>query len=115
MEEINTLFSLGQDMSFADPNYYKQFQHHHHPLVQVFDPITFTFTFIQQNTFFIYLTFAMSAASVLFNVWLAGLLVFEYDKDNLILDQHTREKIPANKSSGGNKDDIFPNRDFNTD
>ena len=60
--------------------------HHHHPLVQQFDPITFILTFLQQNAFFIQLTMAMSVLSVLFDVWILGLFVFEYDKDNLILD-----------------------------
>ena len=105
------MFTLGQDMGFVNPDYYKHFEHH--PLVQAFDPITFTFTFLQQNTFFIYVTIADSLMSLLFNVWIAGLFVFEYDKDNLILDQHTREKIPPNKKNPGEKDDVFPNRDFN--
>ena len=40
----NTLFSLGKDMGFLDPT---NGMAHHHPIVQQFDPITFTFVFIQ--------------------------------------------------------------------
>ena len=58
----------------------------------------------------------MEVASVAFNIWIVGLFVFEYDKDNLILDQKTREKIKPNKNGGpGGNDDIFPNRDFNNE
>lgn len=63
-----------------------------------------------------YLTMASSVLSVLFNAWVVGLFVFEYDKDNLILDQTTRENLPA-KATGGpdSRDDVFPRNDFNAD
>ena len=87
--------------------------HHHHPLVQQFDPITFVFSYLQQNAFFIQLTMAMSVMSVLFDAWILGLFVFEYDKDNLILDQKTREDLPPNNNfKPNNNNDVFPNRDF---
>ena len=41
-------------------------------------------------------------ASVAFNVWILGLFVFEYDKDNLILDQQTRQEIKPNANGGPN-------------
>lgn len=79
-----------------------------------FDVISFALEFVQTNTFFIYCTAAMGVLSVLFNTWIGGLFVFEYDKDNLRLDQYTREELPPNSSGGpGGSDDVFPNRDFN--
>ena len=51
----------------------------------------------------------MAMGSVGFNAWLLGLFVFEYEKEQLILDQATRENLPE-ASDGGPKsrDDVFP-------
>ena len=125
---MHSLLMFGPDLGFLDPYESEIYntgrrdqvhdRHHHavqavHPNVQAFDAISFIFQFWQKNTFLIYVTAAMSFCSVLFNVWLAGLFVFEYDKENLILDQVTREEIPPKDSGGPAADDVFPNRDFN--
>lgn len=129
-QALQTLMMFGPDLGFLDPYEYEIYnqghrgqpqQHHHmvqanHPMVQAFDAISFVAGFVQQNSFLIYVTSAMAVCSVLFNVWLGGLAVFEYDKDNLILDQKTREEIPPDSAGGPDSpDDVFPNRDFNSD
>lgn len=129
-QALHSLLMFGPDLGFLDPyesEIYNRPQHHNHskdhhmvqaghPMVQAFDAISFAFQFVQKNTFLIYVTAAMGILSVLFNVWIGGLFVFEYDKDNLVLDQFTREKIPPRDAGGpGGNDDVFPNRDFNAD
>ena len=101
---------FGPDLGFLDPYEYEIYnkadQHshhseaHNHPLVQAFNPIAFVLDFLQQNTFFVYLTSAMALGSVLFNAWVLGLFVFEYDKSTLTLDQTKREELPPQGDGG---------------
>ena len=45
-------------------------------------------------------------------MWLLGLLIFEYDKDNLVLDQVTREAVlPEGADGPQSSEDVFPNRE----
>ena len=125
---MQSLLMFGPDLAFLDPYESEIYntgtrganEHHHsvqatHPMVQAFDALSFIFQFGQKNSFLIYVTIAMAVCSVAFNAWLVGLVVFEYDKENLILDQFTREKIPPKDAGGPNQDDVFPDRSFNAD
>ena len=59
------------------------------------------------------MTAGTSIASVMFDVWLLGLFIFEYDKDNLVLDQVTREAVlPEGADGPQSSEDVFPNREF---
>ena len=78
-----------------------------------FDVITFTFSFVQSNAFLLLVTAGTSVASILYDVWLLGLLIFEYDKDNLVLDQVTREAVlPEGVDGPQSSEDVFPSREW---
>ena len=49
---------------------------------------------------------------ILLDVWMWGLLVFEYDKSNWILDQKSREQLRRKFTGGGGSTGPFENNDF---
>ena len=84
----------------------------HHPTVQAFDIISFVSDYTQANFFLIVLAAGNMMGGIFFDIWMWGLLVFEYDKANYILDQKQREALRQKFTGGGGSTGPFENNNF---